>query len=134
MKELQVKTHKRSLAKGLLAGLIGGLAATAAKSLAGSYFRRARMENRNHHRCWWRRSSGIGWRERKSSQRWRQFIGDLEQRPCGLWCAGGILPGSYGKGRCGLWYGTDFTDPWACITGVGAWDGAEEQTFPRKEQ
>jgi putative membrane protein len=32
--ELEETTHKRSLAKGLLAGLIGGLVATAAKSVA----------------------------------------------------------------------------------------------------
>lgn len=34
MNELQTRTHEPSLAKGLLAGLIGGLVATAAKTLA----------------------------------------------------------------------------------------------------
>ena len=112
--------HERSLAKGLLAGLIGGLVATAAKTYAERLFppRTAERAGASGFACAEDRRSQVGQGEGTGGRR-GDPLGVRRGDWSGVWSAGRVLSRCHDEGWCGFWHGAELVDPWDGTTCPG---------------
>ena len=113
MKKLNEKTVTRSLAKGMLAGLIGGLVATAAKTLTEKIYRRRTHGEPDPLAILAEKLVGhelVGTQKTAAVETLQWGFGALTGAAYGALAR--ILSASYSEGRRRIWNGVDFSNSW----------------------